>query len=86
MPNENYKSVRAKVITTDGSQIILLPQSYRLDCDELYIRTAPDTGDVILSKRLGSWDECFQLMDEYPVTEDFVIDRQNTKLPNSGRV
>jgi antitoxin VapB len=55
-----------KSLTIGRSQIVRLPQEFRFDCNEVYIRRDPTTGDVVLSRRPGTWDGFFAL---YPSTE-----------------
>jgi len=62
------------------SQAVRLPVNYRFDCDEVYIRKDPETGDVIISKKPGSWYDFFKMMDSVDVPEDFMADRDN-ELP-----
>jgi len=52
-----------------------LPAKYRFDCDEVYIRKDPETNDIILSRKPGSWDDFFELMDSIEVPADFMADR-----------
>lgn len=44
---------------TGRSQAVRLPAEFRFDTDEVYIRRNPDTGDVVLSRRPGDWQEFF---------------------------
>ncbi|WP_255490781.1 antitoxin [Spartinivicinus marinus] len=59
------------------SQAVRLPSSFRFDCDEVYIRKDPETGDVIISKKPGSWDDFFKLVENTKVPEDFMAERDN---------
>ncbi len=59
------------------SQAVRLPVNYRFDCDEVYIRRDPETGDVIISKKPGSWDDFFKMMQEIEIPEDFMVERDN---------
>jgi len=63
------------------SQAVRLPSIYRFDCDEIYIRKDPESGDIILSRKPGSWDEFFKLMDSIKVPKDFMDDRDNEIPP-----
>lgn len=47
----------AKLFMNGRSQAVRLPVNYRFDCDEVFIRKDPETGDVIISKNPGSWDD-----------------------------
>lgn len=65
----------AKLFMNGRSQAVRLPSSFRFNCDEVYIRKDPATGDVILSRKPGSWDDFFKLMETIEVPEDFMADR-----------
>jgi len=64
------------------SQAVRLPSIYRFDCDEIYIRKDPESGDIILSRKPGSWDDFFKLMDSIKVPKDFMDDRDNEISPD----
>jgi antitoxin VapB len=59
------------------SQAIRLPANYRFDCDEVYIRRDPETGDVVISRKPGSWEAYFEMMDTIDVPDDFMANRDN---------
>ncbi len=67
----------AKLFMNGRSQAVRLPVNYRFDCDEVYIRRDPETGDVIISKKPGSWDDFFKMMQEIEIPEDFMAERDN---------
>ena len=67
----------AKLFMNGRSQAVRLPVNYRFDCDEVYIRKDPETGDVIISKKPGSWDDFFSMMQEIEIAEDFMAERDN---------
>jgi antitoxin VapB len=67
----------AKLFMNGRSQAVRLPASYRFDCDAVYIRKDPETGDVIISKKPGSWDDFFKMVDTSEVPEDFMAERDN---------
>lgn len=71
----------AKLFMNGRSQAVRLPSIYRFDCDEIYIRKDPESGDIILSRKPGSWDEFFKLMDSIKVPKDFMEDRDNEISP-----
>ncbi len=62
----------AKVFMTGRSQAVRLPAEFRFDKREVYIRRDEKTGDVILSRRPGSWADVFALLDETDVPENFL--------------
>ena len=67
----------AKLFMNGRSQAVRLPVNYRFDCDEVFIRRDPETGDVIISKKPGNWEDFFELMKSINVPEDFMSDRDN---------
>ncbi len=62
----------AKVFMTGRSQAVRLPQEFRFQTDEIYIRRDPFTGDVVLSERPGSWAEFFTLDQAGSIPADFM--------------
>ena len=67
----------AKLFMNGRSQAVRLPVNYRFDCDEVYIRNDPETGDVIISRKPGSWDDFFKLLEAIDVPKDFMAERDN---------
>lgn len=67
----------AKLFMNGRSQAVRLPKNYRFDCDEVYIRKDPETDDIIISKKPGTWDDFFRLMETIDVPEDFMAERDN---------
>jgi len=59
------------------SQAVRLPVNYRFDCDEVFIRRDHETGDVIISRKPGSWDDFFKMIETIDVPEDFMAERDN---------
>ncbi len=70
----------AKLFMNGRSQAVRLPANFRFDCDEVFIRKDPETGDVIISKKPGDWDDFFRMMESMDVPEDFMSERDN-ELP-----
>ena len=68
---------KAKLFMNGRSQAVRLPASFRFDCDEVYICKDPSTGDVVLSKKPGSWQDFFSLVDNIDVPKDFMTERDN---------
>ncbi len=62
----------AKVFMTGRSQAVRLPSEFRFDKREVYIRRDEKTGDVILSRRPGSWADVFAMLDAADVPQDFL--------------
>ena len=52
-------SQAAKLFTNGRSQAVRLPAAYRFDVQEVFIHNDPQTGDVILSRKLATWDAFF---------------------------
>jgi antitoxin VapB len=67
----------AKIFTTGRSQAVRLPKEYRFEGSEVFVRRDPSTGDVILSRKPGSWGDFFKLMAESDVPADFMENRQD---------
>lgn len=67
----------AKLFMNGRSQAVRLPANYRFDCDEVFIRKDRETGDVIISKKPGSWDDFFKMVETSDVPEDFMAERDN---------
>ena len=67
----------AKLFMNGRSQAVRLPVNYRFDCDEVFIRKDSETGDVVISKKPGSWDDFFKVMETINVPEDFMEERDN---------
>lgn len=74
----------AKIFMNGRSQAVRLPVEYRFDCDEVYIRKCPDSGDVIISNKPSSWDAFFTMVKEAQVPDDFMADRDNESAPGRG--
>jgi antitoxin VapB len=65
----------AKLFLNGRSQAVRLPSDFRFEGSEVFILKDPATGDVILSRRPGSWQEFFQLREHAEVPDDFLSDR-----------
>ncbi len=70
-------SQTAKLFMNGRSQAVRLPVNFRFNCEQVYIRKDPITGDVILSKKPNSWHSFFTLVDESTVPDDFMAERDN---------
>lgn len=68
----------AKLFMNGRSQAVRLPLELRFEGDEVYIRQDPETGDVILSRKPGNWQDFFEQVKTSDVPEDFMKDRDNT--------
>ena len=67
----------AKLFMNGRSQAVRLPVNCRFDCDEVFIRRDPETGDVIISKKPGNWEDFFKMMDSIDIPDDFMSERDN---------
>ncbi|MCK5516130.1 MAG: antitoxin [Desulfobulbaceae bacterium] len=67
----------AKLFMNGRSQAVRLPVNYRFDCDEVYIRKDLESGDVIISRKPGSWDDFFALQKKIDVPDDFMAERDS---------
>ena len=65
----------AKLFKNGRSQAVRLPADMRFEGSEVFIRKDPESGDVILSPRPGSWDEFFKLRESIEIPDDFLVDR-----------
>lgn len=62
----------AKLFVKGSAQLVRLPEDYRFDSKEVYIRKDPATGDVILSSRPDNWDSFFAAVKQANVPADFL--------------
>ena len=67
----------AKLFKNGRSQAVRLPAEFRFAEAEVYIRRDPASGDVVLSRRPGNWEEFFQLVERLDVPQDFMADRRD---------
>jgi antitoxin VapB len=65
----------AKLLRRGRSQAVLLPSEFRFEGAEVFIRRDYSTGDVILSRRPGSWEYFFAIAQETGVSDDFMSER-----------
>ena len=68
----------AKVVIIEGQQAVVLPEEFRFDAEQVYVRLDRATGDVILSVRPRlTWAEFMGLRAQLgPPPDDFLADRQ----------
>ena len=67
----------ARLFLNGRSQAVRLPSDLRFEGTEVFIRQDPSTGDVILSRRPGSWHGFFQLRKQAAVPREFLADRHD---------
>lgn len=70
------KPVLAKHFRIGRNQAVRLPPGYRFKGNEVNIRRDPISGDVILSQKVGSWQEFFELTKGLDVPDDFLGSRK----------
>lgn len=66
----------SKLFIHRGSQAVRLPADCRFDCTDVFIRKDSKTGDVIISKRPGGWEEYSELLQTLDVPKDFMEVRE----------
>jgi antitoxin VapB len=71
----------AKIFTTGRSQAVRLPAEFRFEGKEVFVRRDPTTGDVILSRKPGSWNGLFELYGKEHVPDDFVGSGDRNQAP-----
>ncbi len=71
----------AKLFTMGRSQAVQLPDAFRFDAKEVFIRRDPETGNVILSRRPGDWPGFLHALEATEVPADFLgaEERQQTQ-------
>ena len=67
----------AKLFKNGRSQAVRLPAEFRFAENEVYIRRDPVSGDVVLSRRPGGWEDFFQLVKTLGIPQDFMADRRD---------
>ena len=68
----------AQLVIIENQQVVVLPDEFRFEVDQVYVRRDEVTGDVILSARSrSSWTEFMALRARLgPAPNDFLADRQ----------
>ena len=72
----------AKLFMNGRSQAVRLPVDFRFDCKEVFIRKDADTGDIIISRKPGSWSDYFDFVDTLELPDDYMADRGNELPPD----
>ncbi len=67
----------AKLFKNGRSQAVRLPAEFRFAEKKVYIRRDPVSGDVVLSRRRGGWEDFFQLVETLGIQQDFMADRRD---------
>ncbi|QEA37997.1 AbrB/MazE/SpoVT family DNA-binding domain-containing protein [Pistricoccus aurantiacus] len=64
---------KARLFQNGRSQAVRLPVAYRFDdCDEVFIRRDPATGDVIISRRPANWDSFLAARQKAAIDQGFL--------------
>jgi len=71
------KERTAKLFRNGSSQAVRLPAEFRFAGDEVRIRRDPETGDVVLSPIMASWDEFFAQRERTPQRRGFLARRKD---------
>ena len=64
----------AKIFVNGRSQAVRLPVEFRFDCSEVFVRRDPSNGDIILSRKLNTWDDVFTCLDALDIPSDVLED------------
>lgn len=70
----------AKLFANGRSQAVRLPRDFRFEGSEVYIRKDEQSGDVILSRKSGDWNEFFEMMRSVEVPADFMAGRDQSTV------
>ena len=73
------QAATAKVFTSGGRQVVVIPAEYQFSTDEVFIRRDPEDGGLILWEA-PSWNEIFAALDKAGVPDDFMADRGQDDL------
>lgn len=66
-----------KLILVEGGQAVLLPDEFQFtNTDVVSVRRDPDTGDIVISSKLGSWSDFDSLRNRHEVPGDFMAERE----------
>lgn len=65
-------SQTAKLFTNGRSQAVRLPQAFRFDATEVFIRQDKETGDVTLSRKPTDWNGFLVAIKGESVPADFL--------------
>ena len=77
----------AKVFTTGNSQAVRLPKAFRVNTREMWITKNEVTGEIVLrpkddDQRRRNLETLFKMIEEDPLTEDFIPERPITESRN----
>lgn len=79
---------KAKVFMSGRSQAVRIPAHLRFSSKEIYIRTDPRNGDVILSESPGSLQEILTALHSLNIPDDFLspAERAHAQEPPPERL
>lgn len=69
----------AKIFTNGRSQAVRLPMAYRFEEEEVFIRRDMKTGDVILSRKPGTWDGFLRALEKVKVPTSFLSKKERAQ-------
>ena len=72
----------AKLFTNGRSQAVRLPDAFRFEAKEVFIRRDPETGDVILSRRPADWGTFLRALKTAQVPADFLQAGEPAQAPH----
>lgn len=67
----------AKLFMIGRSQAVRLPEAYRFESEEVFIRRDPVTGEVVLSAKPADWSGFVPLVHRSFAPQDFLADRED---------
>lgn len=73
---EGDRKAKAKVFMSGGSQAVRLPAEFRFETQEVDVRRDAISGDVILSRPKGSWNDYFAWVATLDLPDDFMAERE----------
>ena len=78
------KPVKAKLFMNGRSQAVRLPQEFRFDGDEVFVRRDEATGDVILSRKAKTLEAFFEFARKLAVDipDDFLSPEERDTGPH----
>ncbi len=74
---------KAKILSIGEDQAVVLPDDFRFQTEEVFIRRDEATGDVVLSTRPNSWDGLFALYGTKAALDDFMSETDRAQAGHS---
>lgn len=66
---------RTRVFMSGRSQAVRIPDAYRFNSKEVFIRRDAESGDLILSPALDSWEEVYAALDKAGFPDDSLAEQ-----------